>query len=451
MKLDAVVVGGGPGGYVSAIRLSQLGLRAALVEKEEIGGECTNYGCIPSKHLITLAKKLWAVRELSGKKLVEASYSVDMAAVVQETRSVVSRLRQGIGFLLKSYGVSVYKGVAEVPEPGLVKVSTSEGEKLLETRNVVVAAGTEPASLSSIPFDGRRIIDYKRALFLGEVPRRLLVVGGGAVGLELGTVYAHLGSEVVVAEFTDQLLPGFDADAARALRRSLERMGVRVLLKTTVDSYRYVDGGVEVSLTSGYSETFDYVLVAVGKKPTEWTRRLKEAGVELDGRGYVKTDDRMRTSVEGIYAVGDVAGPPFLAHKAQRQGIVAAESIAGLDTCFDNVIPFGVFTTPEVASVGLTDQGLRSARFPYSALGRAVADGEDGFVKLFEDGEGCLAGAVVVGPHATDVVSAITPYVAMHAKVEQAAEAVQIHPTYSEAVGEALHILLRKPVHYVVK
>ncbi|MDW7977503.1 MAG: FAD-dependent oxidoreductase, partial [Candidatus Caldarchaeum sp.] len=382
MKFDAVVVGGGPGGYVSAIRLSQLGFRVALVEKEDLGGECTNYGCIPSKHLITQAKKIYSLREMQSKNLVKASVIINLAAVVEETRSVVGRLRQGIGFLLKNYGVKVFKGVADVKDPHTIVVKAEEAEMELETGYVVIATGTEPVPLASIPFDGRRVIDYKKALFLAETPRNMLVVGGGAVGLELGTVFTQLGAKVSIAEFMDQLLPGMDADASRAVKRGLEKMGARVFLGTTVDSYRYVGDGVEVSLTNGERDVYEYVLVSVGKRATEWARRLRELGVELDDKGYVKTDERMRTTVENIYAVGDVCGPPFLAHKAHRQGVVAAEAIAGMEVRFDSVVPFGVFTTPEVASVGKTDQGLKSVRFPFSALGRAVADGEEGFVKL---------------------------------------------------------------------
>ncbi|MEM4410795.1 MAG: dihydrolipoyl dehydrogenase [Candidatus Caldarchaeum sp.] len=456
---DAVVIGGGPGGYVSAIRLSQLGFRTALVEKDMLGGECTNFGCIPSKHIITQANKIWDIRELDSKKVVSSSLQVNIASLTSETKAVVERIRQGIAFLLKEYKVNVVKGMAEVLDQNTVEVNAMEGKTRLKASYIVVATGTEPSVLPSIPTDQDRVIDYRKALFLEQLPRRMLVVGGGAVGVELGMAFARLGSSVTVVEVMDQLLPGMDSDAARAVRRSLEKIGVKVFLKTTVDSYEYSDHGVRVVLTNGESDEYDYVLVSVGKRPSEWVKRLRDVGVELDGKGFIKTDERMRTSMENVYAVGDVTGPPFLAHKAHRQGEVAAEAIAGMDVNFVNIVPFGVFTSPEVAAVGMSldeaaakGHAVRSVRFPYSALGRAVTDGTEGFVKLVaEEGTGCLLGAVVVGPHATEVVSSITPYIILRENAEKALNTISIHPTYSEAFGEAVHMLLKKAIHYVVR
>ncbi len=453
-RYDAAVIGGGPGGYVTAIRLSQLGFKTILIEKGELGGECTNYGCIPSKYLIAQAKKIWNIHGLNSKKIVTADVKVDIAHLVEGTNSVVKRVRQGIAFLLKEYGVSVVKGKADVLEHQTVQVIGEEGKKLIEAEYIVIATGTEPSTLPSIPTDGERIIDYRKALYLNELPNTMLVVGGGPVGLELGTAYAQLGSKVTVVEIMDQLLPGMDAEASRLVKRSLERMGVKVLLKTSVASYSYIDNRVRVELTNGELETYDYVLVAVGKRPTEWVRKLEDVGVRLDHKGFIKTDERMRTSVENIYAVGDVTGPPFLAHKAHRQGIVAAEAIKGLDVKFDRAVPLGVFTSPEVASVGVdhSETRARIIRFPYSALGRAIAEEEEGFIKLIvDDPTGRLMGAVVVGPHATEIVSAMTPLIDKQVEVEEVVGSIQIHPTYAEAFGEALHLLLKKGIHYVVK
>ncbi|MDW8083688.1 MAG: dihydrolipoyl dehydrogenase [Candidatus Caldarchaeum sp.] len=459
MSYQAVVIGGGPGGYVAAIRLAQLGVKTILVEREELGGECTNWGCIPSKHLIGQAKKIWSIREMASKQLVQASVSVDMPRICESTKLIIQRLRQGIAYLLKANGVTIMKGEAVVPTPGRVLIRTSGVEHEIATQNIIIATGTEPATLPAMPFDGKKIIDYRRALFLEQIPENLLVVGGGAVGLELGTAYAHLGARVTIVEIMDQVLPGFDSDAARLIKRSLEKIGVKTYTKTTVSSYSYVGNRVEVVFSNGERGVYDFVLVSVGKRASSWTKNLVEIGVNVDEKGYIKTDGRMATSVKGIYAVGDVTGPPFLAHKAYRQGIVAAEAIAGMDTRFDGLVPYGVFTSPEVAFVGLSASAAKEmgyevmeARFPYSALGRAITDGEDGFVKLVaERKSGRLLGAVVVGPHATETISAITNIIQTGGTIEKASQTIYIHPTYSEAVGEALHILDKRAIHYVTK
>jgi len=451
-QFGAVVIGGGPAGYLAAIRLSQLGVRTALVEKDELGGECTNYGCIPSKYLITLSRKAWAVRELTDRGVFKAAVSVDMGRLTEGMRAVVRRLRQGIGYLLKEYGVTHFKGFAEIIDPNTVRVTGGDSKMDLNAKTILIATGTEPSALPTIPVDQNRVVDYRKMLYLESVPKTLLVVGGGAVGLELGTAYAMLGSETTIVEVMDQLLPGMDSDAARAVKKGVEKIGVKTYLKTTVQSYSYVDGGVEVELSNGEKGVYEYVLVSVGKRPSSWVWELKKLGVALDEKGFIKTDNKMKTSVDNIYAAGDVTGPPFLAHKSFRQGIVAAETIAGKETTYSSIIPYGVFTSPEVASVGtVTSEGMRVAKFPYLALGRALADGEDGFVKIFAEPSGRLSGAVVVGPHATEVVQIITPLVEQGAGVEDVARTVFIHPTYAESLGEAAHIMLKKALHYVVK
>ncbi|MCS6784522.1 MAG: dihydrolipoyl dehydrogenase [Candidatus Caldarchaeum sp.] len=457
MSFQAAVIGGGPGGYVAAIRLSQLGFKTALVEKDELGGECTNWGCIPSKYLIGQAKKIMQFRELAAKNIVNSSFSIDMAKISQSNKQVVEKLRQGIAYLLKANGVTFIRGHADIAEPGKIFVQSNGSQQTISADNIVVASGTEPSSLPTIPFDHRKIIDYRTALFLDKIPEKLLVVGGGAIGLELGTVYAHLGTKVTVVEIMDQVLPGFDADAARLIRRSLEKIGIRIFTKTTVASYSDVDDGVEVVLSNDLRDGFDYVLVAVGKRASQWARKLSEVGVEIDEKGYIKTDERMATSVDGIYAVGDVTGPPFLAHKAYRQGIVAAEAIAGMETKFDGLVPYGVFTSPEVAFVGLSSSAAKEmgyevgeARFPFAALGRAIADGEEGFVKIVSDRKTSrVLGAVVVGPHATEIISVITTAIKAGVKLEELSETIFIHPTYSEAIAEAVHLLEKKAIHYV--
>ncbi|MEM1944953.1 MAG: dihydrolipoyl dehydrogenase [Nitrososphaerota archaeon] len=457
-EADCAVIGGGPGGYVCAIRLAQLGKKIILVEKGELGGECTNMGCIPSKHLISYANKVDHMRRLLSAGLAEGTVKPLMGMVTQSSVQIIRKLRQGIAFLLNSYGVKVVKGQADVLEPGLIEVRGG-GNKRFRVGSIVIATGSEAAGLPTMPTDGRKLINYEKALFLDALPDSMLVVGGGAVGLELGTAFAKLGVKVAVVEVMDQLLPGFDREASRAVRRSLEKMGVDIHLKTTVSQYSYRDGDVEVTLSNSSKYLVNYVLLAVGKKPTEWCRRLREIGVELDEKGFIKTDSGMRTNVENIYAVGDVTGPPFLAHRASRQGIVAAENIAGLEARFDNKsIPYGVFTDPEVAATGLSEdearsrgENFRTVRFPISSMGRALADREvEGFTKVIFDGDtGVVYGIVVVGPHATEIAAEASLAVEKGLTLSELAYTIHIHPTYSESILEASHVGMRRGIHYV--
>jgi len=461
-SFDAVVIGGGPGGYVCAIRLGQLGKKALLVEKHELGGECTNFGCIPSKVLISYANKIYNVKKLFENGIAEGEIKVNMQAIQRRREEVIKRLREGISFLLSSNGVRVIKGEAEVKAPSKVRIRKNSGEDIeVRTENIVIATGTEPISLPAIPFDGRRIISYHQALSLSEIPKSMLVVGGGPIGLELGTVFAKLGTEVIVAELMNQLLPGIDADIARVVRRSLERLGVKIHLENTVEKYSYQGEKVKVVLKNGEEYVVDYVLVAVGKRATEWSRRLSSIGVKLSDKGYVVVDEHMRTSVDGVYAIGDITGPPFLAHKASRQGIVAAESIAGLDTVFDNrAIPTGIFTDPEVASVGMTEKEAKergyeakSARFPLSALGRGVLEGEvEGFVKIVIDNKsGSILGVHIVAPYATELINEAALSIEMAAAAEELGYTIHVHPTFGEALSEAAHAVLGKAIHLAKK
>ncbi|HID04269.1 MAG TPA: dihydrolipoyl dehydrogenase [Aigarchaeota archaeon] len=455
---DAVVIGGGPGGYVCAIRLGQLGKKTLLVEEYELGGECTNFGCIPSKIFIAYASKIHSVNKLISAGSASGYVKPNMHALLETKEKVIKRLREGISYLLKNNKVEVIKGHAELPSPDEVEITKNTGGKIkVKTRNVVLATGTEPVSLPSIPFDGRRVISYKEALSLAEVPRSMLVVGAGPIGLELGTAFAKLGAEVTVVELMKQVLPGLDGDVARVVKRGLDKLGVKTHLETTVEEYSYLGDRLRVRLTTGDEYEVDYVLVAVGKRAGEWSRKLSSLGVRLNEKGFVVVDDGMRTSVDGVYAIGDVTGPPFLAHRASRQGIVAAENIAGLGTVFDNrAIPNGIFTDPEVASVGLTEgqareQGyeVKAARFPFSALGRGVLEEEtEGFVKVVIDAKSeVILGLHIVAPHATELINEASLAVEMAGTAEDLGYTIHVHPTFGEALSEAAHAVLGKAIH----
>ncbi len=457
-EYDAVVIGGGPGGYVCAIRLGQLGKKTLLVEEHELGGECTNFGCIPSKVFISYANKIHNINKLITTGIASGSVKPNMPALLETKEKVIKRLREGIAYLLKSNKVDMTKGHAELSSPNEIEITKDTGERIkVKARNVVVATGTEPVSLPSIPFDGKRIISYKEALSLREIPQDMLIVGAGPIGLELGSVFAKLGTRVVVVELMKQVLPGLDADIARVVKRGLDKLGIKTHLETTVESYSYVGDKVQVKLTSGDEYKVDYVFVAVGKRATGWSRKLNDLGIKLNEKGFVVVDENMRTSVAGVYAIGDITGPPFLAHRASRQGIVAAESIAGLGTVFDNrSIPNGIFTDPEVASVGLTEtqakeQGyeVKAARFPLSALGRGVLEEEtEGFVKIVIDSKSeTILGLHIVAPHATELVNEASLAIEMAGTAEDLGYTIHVHPTFGEALSEAAHAVLGKAIH----
>ncbi|MDJ0269578.1 MAG: dihydrolipoyl dehydrogenase [Aigarchaeota archaeon] len=456
-KYDAVVIGGGPGGYVCAIRLGQLGKKALLVEERELGGECTNAGCIPSKVIISFANKFYEAKKLVNDGALSGELQPSLAKLQEKKDKVIQRLRDGIAFLLKSNGVKIVKGHAELVDNSSVEITTNGSREVVSASSIVIASGTAPTELPSIPFDGKHVISFAEALSLRELPKRLLVVGGGPIGLELGTAYSKLGSEVIIIELMQQLLPGVEPELARIVKRSLERRGVKIHLGTTVENYRKDDDGVRVNLTSGDKYAVDRVLVAVGKRPTKWVEKLRELGVELDGKGFIKVDDRMRTSVDGVYAIGDATGPPFLAHRASRQGIVAAEVIAGQNSVFDNrAVPNAIFTDPEIGSVGYTEAEARnsgfsvtSARFPLSALGRGVLEDEtEGVVKIVAEGEsGSILGIHIAAPHATELINEAALALEMAATAEDVGYTIHAHPTFAESINEAAHAVLRRAIH----
>lgn len=458
-RYDAAVIGGGPGGYVSAIRLSQLGKRTVLIEERDLGGECANFGCVPSKLMTSYADSIHGMRRLAREGLVGCNVLPNMIKFQEKRLLVVERVRRGIEDLLKANRVKLVFGHAEVRGPDRVDVkSRGGGLRSITTSSIVIATGTEAAGLTSIPFDGRRVVWCKELLSITEIPKRLLVVGGGATGLELATAFTKLGTEVTVVEIADRVMPDLDEDLARVVYNSLRRLGVRFHLKTTVADRSYSNDSLRVTLSSGETVETEVALVSIGKRPGEWVRGLRDLGVRLDERGYVITDERMRTSVEGIYAVGDVRGPPFLANKAGLEGVIAAESIAGLETdTRDYRVPTGIFTDPEIATVGVSEREAREmrmeikvSRLPFSAIGRSHIDGEDdGFVKIITDsGAQRVLGVQIVGPRATELINEASTIVNAKVPLECLTLVPRVHPTYGEALKEAALNVTKRAIHY---
>lgn len=454
---EVLVIGGGPGGYVAAHRAAQLGLDVTLVEAEEMGGTCLNHGCIPSKALISVGDLIHKVKESADRGVrVEGAISVDFAKTQEwKQNKVIKRLIAGIASLMKAGQVQVVRGKARFVDPHTVEVALNDGGTGEYTfKHAIIATGSESINPSFFPLDGENVVDSRGALAFSSVPARLLVVGGGYIGVELGIAYAKLGSAVTIVEATGQLLPGTDPDLIAVLMRKLRRLGVTVMLNARA-SGGLQDGRVRVEDAEGkvHEVEADKVLVSVGRRPYTEGLALEKAGVRLDEKGFIPVDDQQRTNVPHIYAIGDVCSPVMLAHKASAQGRVAAEVIAGLPARADwKTVPAVVFTDPEIAYVGLTEAEARAAgydpvvaRYNFAAVGRALTMGEsDGLVKLVADrSSGVLLGAQMIGPEVSELIGEMTLAIEMGALAEDVALTPHYHPTLSEGILEAAHTLLQ--------
>ena len=458
-RYDAVVIGAGPGGYVAAIRLAQLGRRTALVEREALGGTCLNWGCIPSKALIAAANLVDELRG-AGERGILGEVRIDLARLRAFKEGVVRKLVAGVGSLEKGNGVEVVRGSATFVSATAVEVGAGAERLRLEAPAIVVATGARPIELPGFAVDGADVWGAREALALTEVPARLAVIGGGVVGAELGTAYAKLGSAVTFLEAQPTILGICDPEAVRLVQRGFRLRGVVVKVGARARGYeRRADGLALRVEAQGAEETLvvDKVLVAVGFRPSAEGLGLEGLGVAFDERGFVVVDERCRTSVPSIYAVGDLAGAPLLAHKASREGELAAEAIAGAAPLRRwRAIPSAVFTDPEIAHVGLLEEEARGrgldvvvGKFAFGALGRAVAmDRAEGFVKVMaERGSGRIVGASMAGPEVSDLVAEAGLAVELGATLADVAGTVHAHPTLAEAFMEACKVALGSAVH----
>jgi dihydrolipoyl dehydrogenase len=453
---EVIVLGGGVGGYPCAIRLAQLGVGVACVEGEEYGGVCLNWGCIPSKALISTAHLYEKAQKAGEQGIAIGSVSLDVEKLQAWKDGIVKKLTGGVRQLLKGNGAAAVEGMARFVDSRTLELEKKDGtrERIRAERAIVVATGSATIQIPGFEFDGVRVIGAREAVSLNRVPKRLCVIGGGVIGLELGMVYQAFGSELTVVELTPTLLPGIDPDAVRVVERNLGKKGARILKQAKAEGHeKNADGSVSVRVTTekGVEQIeADVVLVAVGMKPRSRGIGLEEIGVAIDSRGFVTTDDQCKTNVPGIYAVGDVSGPPMLAHKASKEGEVAAEVIAGKAAGKDWVtVPNIVFTDPEIASVGLTEQAAKEqglsvkvGRFPFAALGRAMSIREtDGFVKVVTATDsGRVVGIHIVGPAASDLISEGALALELAATAEDLALTIHPHPTLGEALMEAIVI-----------
>ena len=454
MNYDLIVIGSGPGGYIAAIRASQLGKKVAIIEKyTTLGGTCLNVGCIPSKALLDSSHHYYdAVKHFEEHGIVIDTPKIDFSKMIDRKAKVVEQTTGGIKYLMDKNNIDVYEGLGSFVDATHVKVTKSDGsEEVIDGKNTIIATGSKPGSLPFITIDKERIITSTEALKLKEIPKNLLVIGGGVIGLELGSVYSRLGSEVTVIEYMDKIVPGMDADVSKELQKVLKKQGVTFNVSHGVSSVERKGDEIIVKATNkkGAEVEFkgDYCLVSVGRRPYTEGLGLENVGVKVNERGQIEINDHLQTNVPNIYAIGDVVKGAMLAHKAEEEGVVAAEIIAGQKPHIDyNLIPGIVYTWPEVAAVGKTEQELKEAgvnyksgKFSMRALGRSRASGDiDGFVKVLADANTDeVLGVHMVGARVADLIMEAAVAMEYRASAEDLARICHGHPTYSEAMKEA--------------
>lgn len=462
LKTEVVVIGSGPGGYVAAIRAGQLGKKVVCVEKENWGGVCLNVGCIPSKALITASKEYDRAKHNETMGIFASDVKLDVAKLQAWKGDVVKKLTNGVQQLVKGAGGQLLQGTATFVAPRALEVKKSDGSVIrLEADNIIIATGSRPINIPGFDLDGKRVIDSTGGLALAEVPKRLCVIGGGYIGLELGTLYAKLGAKVTVVEGTPALLPGTDPDLVGVVQRKLKKMGVEIHLEAKALGWEEKNGAALVKIQAKDGEKqieADKILVTVGRKPNSDNLGLDKIGVKVE-KGFVVVDKQQRTNVPGVFAIGDVCGQPMLAHKASKEADVVAEVISGHKAEMDAVsIPAVIFTDPEIAYVGLMQheaekQGrkVKVGKYPFGAHGRALAMAEtDGFVKVIADASNDeVLGIAVVGAEASDLISEGALALEMGAFLQDIALTVHPHPTMGEAVMEAAKGALGESPHLI--
>jgi len=462
-KFDVTVIGGGPGGYVCAIRLSQLGLKTACIESRgSLGGTCLNVGCIPSKSLLNLSEEFHKVQNLSNKGIEIGEVKLNLSKMMKSKDKAVTILTKGVEFLLKKNKVTYFKGTGSFKSKNEVSIKDEKNkETIISSEKIIIATGSVPVSLPGIDFDEKIIVSSTGALKLEKVPKKMVVVGGGYIGLEMGSVWSRLGSEVHVIEFLDHITPGMDKEISQEFMKILKKQGINFHMQHKVELVKTNGSGAIISTKDkdGNKKDFntDIVLVSVGRKPNTNGLNLEKIGVELDDRKRIKTNKDFQTNVKNIYAIGDVIVGPMLAHKAEDEGIAVAENIAGQSGHVNyNTIPGVIYTTPEVASIGQTEEQLKEknikykiGKFSFMANSRAKAiDDSEGFVKILADEKtDKVLGAHLIGPHAGELIAEIGVAMEFGASSEDIARTCHAHPTFSEAVKEAALSVDKRAIH----
>lgn len=462
MEFDLIVIGAGPGGYTAAIKAAQLGMKTAIVEKDEtLGGTCLKVGCIPSKALLTSTELYYGARRHFGAHGISADgLSMDVGAMMKRKDGVVRKMARGIDFLMNKNGIERVAGLGRIAGPNEVEVTSDAGQQCLKAKRILIATGSRVAGLPFLEFDGETVLSSDDAVALGQAPVSMIVIGAGAIGLELGSVWARLGTAVTVVEFLPRIAATFDEDITQALQKLLQRQGLKFHLGTYVESAEKTEGGVKLTAAKGDKKLeleAEKLLVAVGRKPNTGGLGTAEAGVELDEHGCIKIDAEWQTSVSGIYAIGDVVAGPMLAHKAEQEAIAAVERMVGQPGSVNyDAIPWVIYTSPEVATVGLTEaEAVEKGHevgvgvFPFQANGRAVAGGHaDGLAKVIADkATGLVLGAQILSANASELIAEVVLLMELGGSAKDMARTIHAHPTMSEGLREAAHAATGEPLH----
>ena len=462
-KFQAVVIGGGPGGYVCAIRLSQLGIKTACIDSRgTLGGTCLNIGCIPSKSLLNLSENFEKTKNFPNLGIEVGQVKLNLDKIMQNKNKAVDTLTKGVEFLFKKNKISYYKGTASFKSAKKISVKNEKKkETIIEAEKIIISTGSEPISLPGIEFDEKTVLSSTGALSLGKVPKKMVVVGGGYIGLEMGSVWLRFGTEVHVVEFLDHITPGMDREISKEFMKILKKQGMKFHLQTKLESIKKNNNGAKITTKDKDGKKIDFdcdvVLISVGRKPNTKNLNLEKINIILDDKKRIKTNSNFETNVKNVYAIGDVIAGPMLAHKAEEEGIAVAEVIAGQSGHVNyDVIPGVIYTSPEVASVGKTEEQLKElnkkykvGKFPFLANSRAKAiDEPEGFVKiLVDDKTDKILGVHMIGPHVGEMIAEIGVAMEFGASAEDIARTCHAHPTFSEAVKEAALSVDKRAIH----
>ena len=461
-KFDVTVIGGGPGGYVCAIRLSQLGLKTACIESRgTLGGTCLNIGCIPSKSLLNLSENFHKAKNFEKLGIETGEIKLNLEKMMKNKDKAVTVLTKGVELLLKKNKVTYFKGTGSFKNQNQISIINNKEETTIETKNTIISTGSEPVSLRGIEFDEEKILSSTGALSISKLPKKMVVVGGGYIGLEMGSVWSRLGTEVQVIEFLDHIIPEMDKEISTEFMKILKKQGIKFELKTKVEKIIKSKNGVIIETFSkeGKKNKFeaDVVLISVGRRPYTKNLNLEKMGVELDKRGSVKVNKNFQTNIKNIYAIGDVIEGPMLAHKAEEEGIAVAELISGQSGHVNyDTIPGVIYTSPEVASIGKTEEQLKEkginykiGKFPFLANSRAkVIDESEGFVKILADSTtDKVLGVHIIGQHAGEIIAEMSVAMEFGASSEDIARTCHAHPTFSEAIKEAALSVEKRQIH----
>ena len=461
-KFDVTVIGGGPGGYVCSIRLSQLGLKTACIESRgSLGGTCLNVGCIPSKSLLNLSENFHKAKNFEKIGIEIGEIKLNLGKMMKNKEKAVTVLTKGIEFLFKKNKVSYFKGKGSFKSSNEIVVSGDGEETVIETEKAIISTGSEPVSIPGMEFDEEKIISSTGALSLEKLPKKMVVVGGGYIGLEMGSVWSRLGTEVEVVEFLDHITPGMDREISTEFMKILKKQGIKFKLNTKVEKITKNENGVTLEIIDKENKKnnieADVVLISVGRRPYTTGLKLENVGVKTDEKGKVKVDKNFETNIKNIFAIGDVIDGPMLAHKAEEEGIAVAEFIAGQSGHVNyDIIPGVIYTSPEVASVGKTEEQLNEkkinfkvGKFPFMANSRAKAiDEPEGFVKILADATSDkVLGVHIIGPHAGEMIAEMAIAMEFGASSEDIARTCHAHPTFSEAIKEAALSVEKRQIH----